>query len=48
MSKIKYDEKGIWIPFSVSKDKPCPICDAINNNAHTVYCPNINYHKLSK
>jgi hypothetical protein len=41
MSDIKYDKNGKWIPFHVSKENPCPICDAVVDNAHANYCPNI-------
>jgi hypothetical protein len=45
MKRVKYDKNGIWIPFKVSKEDPCPICLAEVNNAHTGYCPN---NKLNK
>ena len=38
--RIKYED-GIWIPFKVSKEEPCPICQAEVDHAHANYCPNI-------
>ena len=43
MNRIKYDKKGVWIPFKVSKESPCPICNAEVDYAHANYCPNTNF-----
>ena len=43
-----YNEKGYFIPHHVSKESPCWVCKAENDNAHTSYCPNIRYLKELK
>ncbi len=45
-----YDENGKFILHSVSIQKPCWVCDAEVDNAHTTYCPNSRYltEKLNK
>jgi len=40
-----YNEEGKFILHHVSKDKPCWVCDAEDDNAHTNFCPNIMYLK---
>ena len=40
LATIEYDENGIFIPFHVSKENPCPFCGAVVDKAHANYCPN--------
>ena len=41
--KKVYDNNGKFILHEVSKEKPCWVCDATSNTAHTNYCPNSRY-----
>jgi hypothetical protein len=43
----RYDHNGKFIVHHVTKEKPCWVCDAQVDHAHTNYCPNIKYLKKS-